>query len=114
MKVPPVTVSVGLALLAAVPLAPETVLVFTVHHGDEHGQEAGRSCTSPRRPRAVDLCALGVSALPSPAEGAGVTLSLGGSILAWSPVARTWAIRGLVAWALTLDAGLLYLVWGLA
>jgi hypothetical protein len=35
-----VTVSVGLALLAAVPLAPDTVLVFTVHHGDEHGQEA--------------------------------------------------------------------------
>lgn len=34
------TVSVGLALLAAVPLAPDTVLVFTVHHGDEHGQEA--------------------------------------------------------------------------
>ena len=36
---------------------------------------------------------------------------LGASLLAWLPAVRDWDVRGLVAWALTIDVGLLYLTY---
>ncbi|MGZ4438063.1 MAG: glycosyltransferase [Nocardioidaceae bacterium] len=43
-------------------------------------------------------------------SAAGIALLLAAAVLAWRPRGREWAARGLVLWALTVDAGLLYLL----
>jgi len=100
----------GSLLTAVALLVPATAAVFTV--GSDARRQAG---TGPGRAVAaavaVALLALGIGALlgAEPVQAAVTALVLGGSVAAWDPVARAWATRGLVAWALALDAGLLYL-----
>ena len=87
-----------------------TALVFTV-----------RSTRPLRHPIATALLAavvVGViigSGLVLLGEAVGLALvgalAVGATVLIWRPVARDWDVRGLLAWALTVDAGLLYLLY---
>jgi cellulose synthase/poly-beta-1,6-N-acetylglucosamine synthase-like glycosyltransferase len=103
----------GDALLTAVVLLlPATVAVFTVVPARRR-----EAATEPTRAASaalvVALSALGVAALlgSTPTAATAVAAVLGGSVLAWLPVARHWAARGMVAWAISLDAGVLYLAY---
>jgi cellulose synthase/poly-beta-1,6-N-acetylglucosamine synthase-like glycosyltransferase len=106
---------VSLGLIASVAmLVPATLLVFTVG--------SSRRTTIMRR-RAdvrlvltalgIGLATLAIGALvgAGPMRSAVVAVVLGASVLAWLPAGRHWAQRGTLAWALTVDAGLLYLAW---
>ncbi len=46
-----------------------------------------------------------------PALAAATSALVGASVLAWWPIGRDWAVRGVVAWALTVTAGTAYLVY---
>jgi len=101
------------ALLTAVLLAlPATAAIFTVRPGRRRNASTsvGRAVVAAVL---VGLLALAVAAvLGSGPVAAGITAALlGGSVLAWEPVARDWATRGLVTWALSVDAGVLYLLY---
>ena len=103
----------GDALLAAVVLLlPATAAMFTVRQS-----RRSKAATGPNRAAVAAvvtaLLALAVAALmgSTPAAATGIAVVLGGSVLAWQPVARTWAARGLVAWAVSIDAGILYLAY---
>lgn len=102
----------GLLLTSIVLLVPATIAVFTVR--SERRERAGTGFSrAVLAAVAVALLALAVGALLGygPARATAGALVLGGSVLAWSPVAHHWAARGLVAWALTLDAGAFYLTY---
>ncbi len=105
---PPVEELLAAALVAAVALlVPATVAVFTVR--------PTRSTSPPSR--VLASAGAVAAAIPAgawlvgsrPLTGVLVGLLLAGSVLAWAPVARPWAVRGLLVWALSVDAGLLYL-----
>ncbi|MER7560276.1 glycosyltransferase [Nocardioides sp. NPDC126508] len=99
-----------LLTVAAVLLVPATVVLFTI-----------------RTPRSGSLSTvtaiLAAVVTAAVAVGAGLLLGqdatraviggavLGASLLVWLPAARDWDVRGLVAWALTIDVGLTYLVY---
>lgn len=99
-------------LVAVVLLVPATAALFTVTQGQRR-----RAATRPPRAASaaltVALLALGMGAVlgSPPARAVVIAVLLGASVLAWAPVARHWAARGLVAWALSLDAGVLYLAY---
>lgn len=100
-------------LLVSVLLAlPATAGVFTVRANRRAG-----AATGPERAAiaavVVALGALGVAALigATPRVGILAAALLGGSVVGWAPLARHWAARGLVAWAVTLDAGILFLAY---
>jgi len=101
-------------ICAVVVLVPATLLVVVM------AQRAGRRATDPARATAagvlVGLSALGVGALigAGPPGSTVVAVLLGASIPAWYPAGKDWATRGLAAWALTVDAGLIYLTYVLA
>ncbi len=61
----------------------------------------------------VGLAALGVAALlgAGPAAALSVAGILAGAVLAWSPMAGSWAVRGVVAWALLFAGALAVLGW---
>jgi cellulose synthase/poly-beta-1,6-N-acetylglucosamine synthase-like glycosyltransferase len=105
-----VSQAVALAVVASVSLlVPATAAVFLM-----------RTSRTSRRPGGVAMAAslvalttvggAGLAGAP-PAPAALVGALLGASVLAWAPLARHWAVRGVVAWALTLDAGLSYLLY---
>ncbi|MGB0190409.1 MAG: glycosyltransferase family 2 protein, partial [Nocardioides sp.] len=97
-------------VVAAALLLVSTVLLFTVR---------GQQARGPRlsAPTAVAgavmtaLVALGAARVldAGPVPATGIAVGLGASVLLWLPAGRAWDVRGLVAWALTLDTGLLYL-----
>lgn len=67
---------------------------------------------------AVASTVVGLAALTTAAvAGAGAlaasvtALLLGGSVLAWAPAGRTWAVRGVVTWALLVVAAVGFLGW---
>ncbi len=97
-------------IVSVILLIPATVLVFTV-------PETPRPAAQPFMPALAclltGLAALAVGALldASPARATVVAVVLGVSPLLWSSVARAWDVRGLLAWALTVDAGLAYLAY---
>ncbi|HEY3013662.1 MAG TPA: glycosyltransferase [Nocardioides sp.] len=101
-------------ICAVVVLVPATLLVVVM------AQRAGRRATDlPRAVAAgvlVGLVVLGVGALfgTGPGRSTAVAAVLGASIPAWYPAGRDWATRGLAAWALTVDAGVIYLTYVLA
>lgn len=103
----------GDALVTAVALLlPATAVLFTV--GRSRRVRAATSST--RAAVAATLVALAGLVLvallgAAPPAATGIAVLLGASVLAWMPAARHWATRGLVAWALTIDAGLLYLAY---
>lgn len=99
-----------LLTVAAVLLVPATVLLFTIRT-----PRAGSlsSATAMLAAALTAMAALGVGLLLGhnalwAAIGGAV---LGASLLAWLPAARDWDVRGLVAWTLTIDVGLLYLAY---
>jgi cellulose synthase/poly-beta-1,6-N-acetylglucosamine synthase-like glycosyltransferase len=103
----------GDALITAVVLlVPATVALFSVRAARRR-----RAATGPARAATaatvVALLALAIGAVlgSAPAAATAVAVGLGGSVLAWRTVARHWAVRGLVAWALSIDAGVLYLAY---
>ncbi|MCH9028413.1 MAG: hypothetical protein IH819_02115, partial [Bacteroidetes bacterium] len=112
----PVLASLSLPLLVAVLLlVPATALLFTVR-----APRAGHGHHAPLSVPVAVLGALGVGVAVVPAAalvalpptGTFVTAVLmGASVLVWLPVARPWDVRGLVAWALSVDAGVLYLAY---
>jgi cellulose synthase/poly-beta-1,6-N-acetylglucosamine synthase-like glycosyltransferase len=93
-------------------LLPATMALFTVRQARRK-----KAATSPARAAVaalvVALLALSIAALlgARPPAATGIALGLGGSVLAWLPVARHWAVRGLVAWAVSIDACVLYLTY---
>ena len=102
----------GLLLTSIVLLVPATIAVFTVR--SQRRERAGTGLVrAVLAAIVVAVLALVVSALLGlgPARATLGAAVLGGSVLAWSPVAHRWAARGLVAWALTLDAVVLYLTY---
>lgn len=47
----------------------------------------------------------------SPADATVVALLLGASVVAWLPLGRSWSPWGLLAWAMSVDVGLVYLAY---
>ncbi|UDY24522.1 glycosyltransferase family 2 protein [Nocardioides sp. Kera G14] len=97
-------------VIGVVLLIPVTVLLFTVRRpaGGRLGVPAAATAAI-----AAGLVTLGLGALvhlgPERAMVPAAVVTL--SVLAWWPVARDWDVRGLVAWAITLDVGVAYLVY---
>ncbi len=105
-----VTELVTLTVLASVALlVPATASVFTIRRSHV---EVGRRRVATLAATVALLVLLG-SALAGarPLTAVVVAVGLGGSVLAWAPAGRHWAARGVAAWALTLDAGVAYLVY---
>ncbi|MGZ4497402.1 MAG: glycosyltransferase family 2 protein [Nocardioides sp.] len=102
-----------LLVVSVVLLLPATLLVFTVREGRGRGLSPTTAVVAAV---ATGLSGLGVAAAlgASPARATVVALVLGVSPLVWVPVARPWDVRGLLAWALTVDTGLAYLAYVLA
>jgi hypothetical protein len=100
------SVTALLLLCSVALLVPATVGVFTVA-GHGHPARVGRVVAAAVL---VALGALGVAALlgAGPVRATVVSAMLGGSVLAWWPLARAWAARGIVAWALTVDTGVAF------
>lgn len=61
----------------------------------------------------VGLAGLAVAALldAEPLEALIVAAVLGGSVLAWAPLSTSWAVRGVVMWALLVDAAVALIGW---
>jgi hypothetical protein len=61
----------------------------------------------------VGLAALGVSALldAEPLTAVVVAVVLAGSVLAWAQMSSTWAVRGVVMWALLVTGAVAFLAW---
>ena len=105
------TALLGFALLVTVSLlVPATVLIFTVS-SDHARHRAGSVSAGAALALATALLALLAGALwgGTPAWSVLIAAVLGASVLAWWPVGRAWDVRGLLVWALTVDAGVLYL-----
>ncbi len=100
------------ALLVAVTLTvPATVLVFTVPVGRRRRRLPTSTLAVTGAAVVVAVAALGAGAVLGigPLRALPVSLLLGASVAAWGPAGREWDLRGLVAWSLSIDAGLLYL-----
>ncbi|MEI7058503.1 glycosyltransferase [Nocardioides sp. CCNWLW239] len=99
-----------LLTVAAVMLVPATVLLFLIRTPPAGSLTAG---TAGLAAAVTGAAALGVGLLLGQdvirAAIGGVVL--GASLLAWLTAVRDWDVRGLVAWALTIDVGLLYLTY---
>jgi len=102
----------GALLTAALLAVPATAALFSVRTGRRRVAHTGHT-RAVVAAVVVALLALATAGL----LGAGVVRScavaaiLGASTLAWAPAAKDWAARGLVAWALSLDTGVLYLTY---
>ena len=103
----------GLVVVIVALLVPATLLALTVRGSSRRSLSALRAVTAAL---VVALGALGVSALlgRSAVTATATAVGLGAWVLLWAPVARSWAARGLAAWALTLAAGLSYLAYVIA
>lgn len=104
-----------LVTTAAVLLAPAFAGVLRLRR---HAHRAGADGSTQRQRLAiaaslVGLAALGVSALldAGAVEAAMTSAVLAGSVLAWGSLVGSWAIRGVVAWALIVAAALSSLAW---
>lgn len=99
-------------------LLPATALVFTVGRRRAHvrahvrAQDRGTLGVAGAAVL-VALASLGLAALlgAEPVPATLVALVLAGSVLVWLPMAAAWAVRGVVAWGLTVTAGLSYLAY---
>ncbi|THI94060.1 glycosyltransferase, partial [Nocardioides sp.] len=99
-------------LVATGLLVSASFALFTVRSGRRRGAGTGWM----RGAAAATVVALATLALAAvsgaePGSATGLAVVLGGSVLAWTPVARHWAVRGLVAWALSIDTAVLYLAY---
>ncbi|GGO87878.1 hypothetical protein GCM10011584_13550 [Nocardioides phosphati] len=103
----------GFVLVTVVLLLPATVALFAI--GEAARRRAGRSVVSRGLAAAGAVGAVGAGlgwlAGREPAEALLVGVVVAATVAAWIPVAGHWATRGLVAWALSLDVGLGYLVY---
>ena len=97
-------------VISAALLLVSTVLLFTVRGQQSQGPRLS-IVTAVSGAVVTALAALGVARLlgTGPAPATVIAVGLGASVLLWLPVGRAWDVRGLVAWAVTLDTGLLYL-----
>lgn len=97
-------------LVSAALLVVATVLLFTVRDRDARTPHLPLT-TAVAGAVVVALAALGVARLLDlpPGTATGAAVGLGATVLAWYPLGRAWDVRGLAAWALTLDTGVLYL-----
>lgn len=97
-------------LVSAALLVVATVLLFTVRDRDTRSPHLPLT-SAVAGAVVVALAALGVARLLdlAPGTATGVAVGLGATVLAWYPLGRAWDVRGLAAWALTLDTGVLYL-----
>lgn len=97
-------------LVSAALLVVTTVLLFTVRDRDARTPHLPLT-TAVAGAVVVALAALGVARLLDlpPGTATGAAVGLGATVLAWYPLGRAWDVRGLAAWALTLDTGVLYL-----
>nr|WP_221208971.1 glycosyltransferase [Nocardioides albus] len=91
-------------------LVPATALLFTIRTPRLGSLSSATAILAAGSAAAV---ALGVGLLlgHGVAQSAVGGVVLGASLLTWLPAARDWDVRGLVAWALTIDVGLLYLAY---
>jgi hypothetical protein len=104
-----------LTVSAAVLLVP----AFAALLGVERHRHLAQSEDSTRRARVavaatlVGLAALATTALldadPVPALAVAVVLAI--SVLVWSPLSRSWAVRGVVVWALLVSGVLGFMAW---
>ncbi|MFD6177314.1 MULTISPECIES: glycosyltransferase [unclassified Isoptericola] len=105
----------GLILVVTVALLlPATALVLVT------GRRRRRRHAEPRPAATVLAVALGLALaagvlatlLDAPPARAGVAAAVvGGSVLAWWPAGRSWAVRGLTAWALSVLASVTFLAY---
>ena len=101
---------VAIAVVASVALlVPATAAVFLMCSTRTSRRLGGIAVAA----TGVALATLGGAGLAGAAPGPTVVVALllGGAALAWARLGRHWAARGVVAWALTLDAGISYLVY---
>lgn len=104
----------SLALLVSVALAvPATLLVFTVpaHRHRVAVPTTRLAGVVAGLVVAVSALAVGAAAGAGPAQALVVAAVLGATVSAWRRAGVGWDLRGLVAWALSIDAGLLYLAY---
>jgi len=102
-------------MCAGLMLVPVVVSLFTFHR---HAHAAPAEDVT-RRVRiavaatAVGLAALGVAALVGgdPVPSVVTAAVLTGAVLAWAPQGRSWAVRGVVAWALLTVGAAAFLGW---
>ncbi len=99
-----------LLTVAAVLLVPATVVLFTIRT-PRSGSLSTVTAILAGVVTAVVALGAGVVLGQDPARAAIGGAVLGASLLAWLPAARDWDVRGLVAWALTIDVGLTYLIY---
>ncbi|SDK82606.1 Glycosyltransferase, catalytic subunit of cellulose synthase and poly-beta-1,6-N-acetylglucosamine synthase [Nocardioides sp. YR527] len=99
-----------LLTVAAVLLVPATVLLFTIRT-PRTGSLAAATAIQVAILTAVVALGIGLLLGQDIVRAVIGGLVLGASLLAWLPAARDWDVRGLVAWALTIDVGLLYLTY---
>lgn len=105
-----VTELVTLSVLASVALlVPATAAVFTLR--SSHTEVGARRVVAAAAAVALLVVLGSTLAGARPLTAVLVAAGLGGSVLGWARAGRHWAARGVVAWALTLDAGAAYLVY---
>jgi len=105
-----------LLLVSVVLLVPATMLVFTTGVETHRARSAAPGTRETAAMAIVGLGALAVAALlgARPSQGALAAVVLAAAVGAWAFALRSWATRGAVAWALSLVAGISYLVYVLA
>ncbi|MBG6097678.1 glycosyltransferase [Nocardioides luteus] len=99
-----------LLTVAAVLLVPATVLLFLIRTPRAGSLSAGTVVLAAAL-TAVAAVAVGLLLGQGAVRATIGGIVLGASLLAWLPAVRDWDVRGLVAWALTIDVGLLYLTY---
>ncbi|HWJ66965.1 MAG TPA: glycosyltransferase [Nocardioides sp.] len=100
-------------LVAVVLLVPATVGLFTIRSTPRRAGAGASGARAGLASTIVGLATLATSALigSGPGEALLLALALAASVVLWARVAHSWAVRGLVAWALTIDAAVLYLAY---
>lgn len=100
---------------AAVLLVPAfaAVLALPRHRHVAPAQDSGRRVRLIAAATAVALAGLAVAALlgAGPVTAAVVAAVLAGSVLVWTPLTRSWAVRGVVMWSLLVASSVGLLGW---